>query len=84
MPDAYIHFIMENPTLMRELSDEEMAECPEHHRQLYAIQKLVNDKNHAYHKALIDQYKAFGFAYDEKEVPDDDDQKEVQVEVAKN
>ena len=26
VPDAYIHFIKENPTLMRELSDEEMAE----------------------------------------------------------
>ena len=79
MPDAYIHFIMENPTLMRELSDEEMAECPEHHRQLYAIQKLVNDKNRAYQKALIDQYNTFGFAYEEKEVTDDDDAKEVAV-----
>ncbi|KAG2572482.1 hypothetical protein PVAP13_7KG140620 [Panicum virgatum] len=79
VPDAYIHFIKENPTLMRELSDEEMAECPEHHRQLYVIQKLVNDKNRAYQKALIDQYNTFGFAYDEKEVTDDDDEKEVAV-----
>ena len=79
VPDAYIHFIKENPTLMRELSDEEMAECPEHHRQLYVIQKLVNDKNCAYQKALIDQYNTFGFAYDEKEVTDDDDEKEVAV-----
>jgi len=46
---------------------------------LYVIQKLVNDKNCAYQKALIDQYNTFGFAYDEKEVTDDDDEKEVAV-----
>jgi len=33
--------------MMRELSDEEMAECLEEYRQSYAIAKVINAKNHA-------------------------------------
>jgi hypothetical protein len=60
-PNAYMDDIIENPDMMRELSDDEYC-------QSYAIAKFINAKNHAYQQALIDQYHAFGFAYDEKEV----------------
>lgn len=74
LPDDYIDYIKENPGMMRELSDEEMAKCPERFRQTYAITKVINAKNRAYQQALIDQYRAFGFAYDEKEVTDNDEE----------
>ncbi|CAD6244083.1 unnamed protein product [Miscanthus lutarioriparius] len=77
MPNAYIDDIIENPDMMRELSDEEMAECLEEYRQSYAIAKVMNAKNHAYQQALIAQYRAFGFAYDEKEVIDEEEEEEV-------
>ncbi|CAD6268602.1 unnamed protein product [Miscanthus lutarioriparius] len=67
LPDACIDYIIANdPCMMRELSDEEMAECPEEYRQSYAIAKVINAKNLAYQHALIAQYCAFGYAYDEK------------------
>ena len=34
--------------MMKELSDEEMAKCPEEYRQMYAINKVINAKNLAY------------------------------------
>jgi hypothetical protein len=74
MPDAYIDYIIENPDMMRELSDEEMTKCPEEYHQMYAINKVINAKNLAYQQALIDQYRAFGFAYDEKEVTDEEEE----------
>jgi L-arabinose isomerase len=74
MPNAYIDDIIENPDMMRELSNEEMVECLEEYRQSYAIAKVINAKNHAYQQALITQYHAFGFAYDEKEVIDEEEE----------
>jgi hypothetical protein len=73
MPNAYIDDIIENPDMMRELSNEEMIECLEEYRQSYAIAKVINAKNHTYQQALIAQYRAFGFAYDEKEVIDEEE-----------
>ena len=63
--------------MMRELSNEEMAEYLQEYHQSYAIAKVINTKNHAYQQALIAQYHAFGFAYDEKEVTDDEEEKVV-------
>jgi hypothetical protein len=77
LPDNYIDYIKENPGMMRELSDEEMAKCPKRFRQRYAITKVINAKNLAYQQALIDQYRAFGFAYDEKDVTDDEEEMKV-------
>jgi hypothetical protein len=74
LPDNYIDYIKENPDMMRELSDEEMAQCPERFRQTYAIIKVINAKNLACQQALIAQYRAFCFAYDEKEVTDDEEE----------
>jgi hypothetical protein len=76
-PDNYIDYIKENPSMMRELSNKEMAKCPERFRQTYAITKVINAKNLAYQQALIDHYQAFGFAYDEKEVTDEEEEMKV-------
>ncbi|CAD6250681.1 unnamed protein product [Miscanthus lutarioriparius] len=48
MPNAYIKDIIENPNMMRELSNEEMAECLQEYRQSYATAKVINTKNHTY------------------------------------
>lgn len=66
--DRYIDYMIANPDMMRELSDVEMAKCPERFHQKYVITKLINAKNRAYQQALIDHYRAFGLDYDEKEV----------------
>jgi hypothetical protein len=46
--------------------------------------KIINAKKHAYHQALIEQRSAYGFAYDEVEVTDDDENDEEEVAVVKN
>jgi len=84
LPDACIDYIIANdPCMMRELSDEEMAECREEYRQSYDIAKVINAKNLAYQHALIAQYCAFGYAYDEKEITDEEEEEEEEV-VVKN
>ena len=59
MPNAYIDDIIENPDMMRELSNEEMAEYLQEYCQSYATTKVINTKNHTYQQALIAQYHAF-------------------------
>ena len=49
--------------------------------------KVINAEKRAYHQALIEQRRAFGFAYDEVEVTDDDEKEvtdEEEVAVVKN
>jgi hypothetical protein len=84
LPDACIDYIIENPCMMTELSAKQMAKCSKEYRQSYAMTKIINAKKHAYHQALIEQRSAYGFAYDEVEVTDDDENDEEEVAVVKN
>jgi hypothetical protein len=52
--DGYIDYMIANPGKMRELSDEEMANCPMRFHQTYVITKVINAKNRPYQQALID------------------------------
>jgi hypothetical protein len=74
-PDACIDYIIKNPCMMTELSAKQMTKCSKEYRQSYATTKIIN----AYHQALIEQRRAFGFAYDEVEVTDEEE-----VAVVKN
>lgn len=81
---AIIDYIIENPCMMTELSAKQMAKCSKEYRQSYAMTKIINAKKRAYHQALIEQRSAYGFAYDEVEVTDDDENDEEEVAVVKN
>jgi hypothetical protein len=54
-PHGYIDYMITNPGKMRELSS---AFPP----------NVCHYQGRPYQQALIDEYRAFGFAYDEKEV----------------
>nr|CAB3498203.1 unnamed protein product [Digitaria exilis] len=76
LPQGYIDHIKSrasNP-ILDELSEEALANEPKFYRDAYAESKVLNDKIKAYYRALIEQYEAQGYAEDEAEVTDDEDE----------
>ncbi|KAF8660653.1 hypothetical protein HU200_057565 [Digitaria exilis] len=69
--------MMETPSpILDEVPEDELAKRPKFFRDAYATCKVRNDKIKAYYGALIDQYKKLGYAEDESEVTDDEEEME--------
>lgn len=66
-----------------EVPEDELAK--EHHvfRDGYRAKMLLTEKMRACQQSLLDQYNAFGYAYDVAEVTDDEEEAEAEAEVVK-
>ncbi|XBJ02960.1 hypothetical protein VPH35_022226 [Triticum aestivum] len=75
LPQALIDFLIANPCkLIDELPDDVLAEKDYEYRKTYAEKKDKAQKINAYNQTLIDQYYANGYAEDESEVIDDEEE----------
>ncbi|KAF7009875.1 hypothetical protein CFC21_024366 [Triticum aestivum] len=75
LPQALIDFLIANPCkLVDELPDDVLAEKDYEYRETYAEKKDKAQKINAYNQTLIDQYYANGYADDESEVSDDEEE----------
>ncbi|KAM3368413.1 hypothetical protein ACQJBY_016762 [Aegilops geniculata] len=75
LPQALIDFLIANPCkLVDELPDDVLTEKDYEYRETYAEKKDKAQKINAYDQTLIDQYYANGYADDESEVSDDEEE----------
>ncbi|KAF8775640.1 hypothetical protein HU200_004419 [Digitaria exilis] len=81
LPQRYIDHIKSRASspILDELSEEELANEPKFYRDAYAESKVLNDKIKAYYHALIEQHDVKGYAEDEAEVTDDEEEMAVVV-----
>nr|CAB3498202.1 unnamed protein product [Digitaria exilis] len=75
VPQYLIDYMIRTPNpVLDEIPEHELAKRSQAFRDTYAGDKDINDKIRAYFLALLDQYKAQGYAEDESEVTDDDEE----------
>lgn len=75
LPQALIDFLIANPCKpVNELPDDVLAKQSEEYREIYAEKKDKAQKINAYNQTLIDQYYVNGYADDESEVSDDEEE----------
>jgi hypothetical protein len=76
LPMALIQYMKDTPhPTTDELSEEELAKHSKEYREVdYVRDKFRSDKIRAYFQAIIDQYEARGYAEDETEVTDDEEE----------
>ncbi|XBI23171.1 hypothetical protein VPH35_064103 [Triticum aestivum] len=80
LPQAVMEHMIARPyKIFDDIPDDELAEDTEHFREVYFERKLITDKILAYQRALIAQYNAMGYAEDETEVTDDDEEEMVET-----
>jgi hypothetical protein len=66
-----------------EIPEDKLAKESQLFRDGYRAKVLLAEKLRACQQVLLDQYNAFGYAYDAKEVTDDEDEDEGEM-VVKN
>lgn len=75
VPQDFIDYMIATPSpILTERSEDELAKEGKPFRDTYAIHKVRNDKIKAYFRALLDQYEAQGYAEDESEVTDEEEE----------
>nr|CAB3493229.1 unnamed protein product [Digitaria exilis] len=75
VPQNLIDYMLRTPNpILDEIPEHELAKRSQAFRDTYAGDKDINDKIRAYFLALLDQYKAQGYAEDESEVTDDEEE----------
>ncbi|CAO2202022.1 unnamed protein product [Urochloa humidicola] len=74
LPKGFLDFLVARPYKpVGDLSEEDLSKRTPQFRKWYAIEKAKADKFFKYQKALVDQYLAKGYAEDEFEVSEEEE-----------
>uniref|UniRef100_A0A0E0JJJ4 Uncharacterized protein n=1 Tax=Oryza punctata TaxID=4537 RepID=A0A0E0JJJ4_ORYPU len=80
VPNGRVEFMMKHPfTTACPFSEEELAKRSASYRQLHSISKFIDRKMNDYEQVLIEQYIKQGYAEDESEITDDDDEEQYKL-----
>ncbi|KAF7096898.1 hypothetical protein CFC21_098783 [Triticum aestivum] len=74
LSQALIVHTMAYPYKMEHIPADRLAKHSKFFREFYAESKQTADKIVAYQRGLIDQYKAKGYAEEDREVTDDEEE----------
>ncbi|XP_048539694.1 uncharacterized protein LOC125518864 [Triticum urartu] len=74
LSQALIVHTMAYPYKMEHIPADRLAKRSKFFREFYAESKQTADKIVAYQRGLIDQYKAKGYAEEDREVTDDEEE----------
>ncbi|KAM3245075.1 hypothetical protein ACQJBY_056417 [Aegilops geniculata] len=73
LPQSLVEHIVANPYLMAVVPADALARETNYYREFYAESRRMANRIAAYQQGIIDQYKSFGYAEDDTEVTDEDD-----------
>uniref|UniRef100_A0A0D9WPA1 Uncharacterized protein n=1 Tax=Leersia perrieri TaxID=77586 RepID=A0A0D9WPA1_9ORYZ len=75
LPNGLVKQMIRQPFRTIEvMSEEELATCSESYRQVYTLRKFIDDKWFDDEQTLIDPYNKQGYAEDESEITDDEEE----------
>lgn len=74
LPLAFIEKLIATPYPDDDIPDDKLAKLPQVYRDFYDENRARNAKMKAYRQAIIDQYNDKGYAEDESEVTDDEEE----------